>query len=121
MASTRTSNKLIGSRGESLAASFLERRGFEILEKNFRYGHGEIDLIARKENLVVFCEVKTRRSRAYGAGEEAVDLRKQSQIRLVAEGYISKRNLALSEFRFDVIVVEIKGNTTTIRLIEDAF
>ncbi len=114
-------NKVLGARGERLAAEFLNRRGFEIVERNFRYGRGEIDVIARKGNLIVFCEVKTRKSSAFGAGEDAVDVRKQAQIRKVAEGYISKPGLEEAEFRFDVIVIEVRGKSTRIRSIENAF
>ena len=114
-------SKALGNRGERLAAEFLQRTGYEIIERNFRHARAEIDLIARKENLIVFCEVKTRKSNAYGTGEEAVDPRKQAQIRKAAEGYISGKELDNCEFRFDVIVVEIGSGSTSIRVIEDAF
>ncbi len=114
-------NKIVGKKGEQLAASFLSRNGFEILERNFRYGHGEIDLIVRKEKLIVFCEVKARRTETYGPGESAVDERKQTRIRKVAEAYVEARELEGYEFRFDVIVVELKGKTSRIRVIENAF
>ena len=114
-------SKLLGDKGERLAADFLVRNGFEIIDRNFRFQHAEIDLIVRKGNLIVFCEVKTRKSDAYGTGEEAVDRKKQDQIRRAAEGFVSKNGLDDLEFRFDVIVVEVRYNTTTIRVIEDAF
>ena len=114
-------NKVVGARGEKLASEFLQRRGYEILERNFKYDRGEIDLIAKKDDLIVFCEVKTRRSKTYGGGEEAVDSRKQGQIRKVAEGFISSREPGDFDYRFDVIVVEQSGKTTKIRLIENAF
>lgn len=114
-------------KGEQLAADFLTRRGFKIIERNFKYDRGEIDIIARKGNLIVFCEVKTRRSTTYGGGESAVDFRKQQQIRKVAEGYIAERNFSAGplgedfDFRFDVIVVEMSSSSTKIRVIENAF
>ncbi len=116
-----SSNKTLGAKGERLAAEFLGRRGYEVIERNFRYHRGEIDLIAKAGNLIVFCEVKTRKSSAYGSGEDAVDSRKQAQIRRVAEGYIAERNLESCDFRFDVLVVEVRGKSTKIRDIEDAF
>ncbi|MCL4539780.1 MAG: YraN family protein [Bacteroidetes bacterium] len=116
-----SSNKVLGAKGERLAAEFLSRRGFEIVERNFRYNRGEIDLIARRGNLIVFCEVKTRKSSTYGSGEDSVDARKQAQIRKVAEGYISARNLEENEFRFDVLVVDVRDKSTRIRAIENAF
>ncbi len=115
------SKKALGTRGEEIAADFLQRQGFEVIERNFRYERGEIDIIARKGNLITFCEVKTRTSDVYGGGEDAVDLRKQQQIRKVAEGYINDRSLEDYEFRFDVVVVEIKRGSTKIRAIQNAF
>ncbi|MCL4511336.1 MAG: YraN family protein [Bacteroidetes bacterium] len=120
-------NKVLGAKGEQLAAEFMSRRGYEVVEKNFKYDRGEIDIIARKGNLIVFCEVKTRTNNAYGGGENAVDSRKQEQIRKVAEGYIAERNLSAGslgedfDFRFDVIVVEMSSSSTKIRVIENAF
>lgn len=114
-------NKIRGARGEQLAADFLRRHGYEIIARNFRYDRGEIDIIAKKENLISFCEVKTRTSDAYGTGESAVDSRKQKQIRKVAEGFIAERELDECDFRFDVVVVEIRRNETKIRIIENAF
>ncbi|MCL5020785.1 MAG: YraN family protein [Bacteroidetes bacterium] len=114
-------NKTVGDKGEQTAADFLSKNGFEILERNFRHNHYEIDLIVRKENLIVFCEVKTRRSDTYGPGEFAVDRKKQERIRKVAEAYVFLRELEEYEFRFDVVVVEPRGKTSKIRVIEDAF
>lgn len=114
-------SKTLGDKGELLAADFMRRHGYEIVERNFRYDRAEIDLVARKGELIVFCEVKTRKSNAYGTGEEAVDSRKQAQIRKAADGYVSTRGVENSEFRFDVIVVDIRENTTSIRHIEEAF
>jgi putative endonuclease len=114
-------NKALGAKGEELAAKFLQRHGFEIMERNFRYEKGEIDIIARRGSLITFCEVKTRTSAAYGGGENAVDYRKQKQIRKVAEGFIVERDLEDYDFRFDVVVVEIKRDSTKIRIIQNAF
>ncbi len=115
------SNKVLGAKGEQLAVEFLRRQGYEIIARNFRYDRGEIDIIVKKDKLISFCEVKTRTSNAYGTGESAVDSRKQEQIRKVAEGYIEEQGLDDYDFRFDVLVVEIKRNETRIRIIENAF
>lgn len=114
-------SKILGNKGEHLAAEFMTRGGYEVIAKNFRFNRAEIDLVARKENLVVFCEVKTRKSNTFGTGEEAVDTRKQDQIRKAAEGFVSERKMDNCEFRFDIIVVDIREKTTMIRAIEDAF
>jgi putative endonuclease len=113
--------KALGAKGEQLAADFLRRRGYEVIARNFRYDRGEIDIIAKKGELISFCEVKTRTSNAYGSGEDAVNSRKQEQIRKVAQGYILEQALEGYEFRFDVVVVEMKRNETKIRIIENAF
>ncbi len=114
-------SKALGDRGELLAAEFMSRHGYEIVERNFRYNRAEIDLIARKDDVIVFCEVKTRKSNTYGTGEEAVDGRKQQQIRKAADGYVTAREIENIEFRFDVIVVDLREKTTSIRHIMDAF
>ncbi len=114
-------SKALGAKGEQLAAEFLLKNGYEILERNFRYDRAEIDLIAKKENTIVFCEVKTRKSNVFGVGEDAVDPKKRNQIRKAAEGFISGRGLEDHEFRFDVIVVDVAEHSTRIRIIEDAF
>ncbi len=114
-------SKILGTKGERLAEEFLRKKGYEILERNFRYDRAEIDLIVKKESTVVFCEVKTRKSDVFGVGEDAVDPKKRNQIRKAAEGYISGRGLEDSEFRFDVIVVDVAEYSTRIRVIEDAF
>lgn len=113
--------KVLGAKGEQIAARFLERQGFQIVERNFRYERGEIDIIAKRENIISFCEVKTRTSDVYGRGEDAVNPKKQQQIRKVADGFISERGLDNYDFRFDVVVVEISRNETKIRFIENAF
>lgn len=114
-------SKVLGDRGERLAADFMSRHGYEIVERNFRYNRAEIDLIVKKGDMIVFCEVKTRKSNSYGTGEEAVDGRKQEQIRKAAEGYVTTRGIENFEFRFDVIVVDVRDRTTSIRHIENAF
>ena len=73
------SRRSLGDEGEARAARFLEKRGYRIVARNVRAGGVEIDIVARRGGLVVFAEVKTRRSRAAGAPEEAVDARKRAR------------------------------------------
>ena len=100
-----------GRAGESLACGYLERRGFEILQRNFRNRYGEIDIIARRGSLVAFIEVKTRLAIHHGEPFEAVSPRKQEQIRRMAQMWLAERamdrTLRDCEFRFDVISVKI--------------
>lgn len=100
---------MLGSRGEDLAAAFLERRGYEILERNHRCKTGEIDIVARDGSTLVFCEVKTRRTSRWGEPYEAVDFRKQARIRRLAALWLAERNPGASSVRFDVISITLGG------------
>jgi len=77
-----------GTAGEDMAARYLEERGFAILERNFRLGRqGEIDIIARKKNLVIFVEVKRRRTGIYGGPLYSISASKKKKLRLIATGF----------------------------------
>ncbi len=97
----------MGSIYEARAAAFLEEKGLKILEKNFRCKSGEIDLIAREMESIVFVEVKYRSDHAAGSASEAVDIRKQIQISRTAEFYLYSKIHSLEvPCRFDVIAFE---------------
>ena len=113
--------KVQGAEGEDLAARFLEHRGMQIVERNYRYERGEIDLIADDGNALVFIEVKSRTSAVFGPPENAVDERKQEQLRMVAEGYLLERRIENRPCRFDVIAIERNGMNATVRHIPNAF
>ena len=98
----------LGKSGEDLAVSFLKRNGFEILERNYRYGHKEIDIIGRDENTIVFVEVKAGRSKEFGSPEERVNLKKQKSMIEVAQDYIQKNNFRDFDFRFDVVAIKFE-------------
>ncbi|MGD1009940.1 MAG: YraN family protein [Candidatus Aminicenantales bacterium] len=104
MAHQRTS-LAVGRTGEAMALKYLRRKRYRIVETSFRLFRGEIDIIARDGNTLVFVEVKTRTSGAYGRPEEAVTPAKQRQIRKVAQGYLFKRRLGDVPCRFDVIAI----------------
>lgn len=107
-----------GSRYETYAAAYLERKGYRILERNFRSRAGEIDLIGRDGRYLAFVEVKYRKDGQSGHPEEAVDARKQNRIFRAAQSYLSwKRYPADTPCRFDVLAVE--GDK--VRLIKNAF
>jgi putative endonuclease len=95
----------LGSRGEELAAAFLERQGYRIVERNYRKRYGEIDIIAEDGGEIVFVEVKTRKSDRFGSPFEAVDARKQRKISRVATAYLENRNIRNRAARFDVVAV----------------
>jgi len=107
-----------GTEGENLAAEFLKNKGWEIVARNYRYGHAEIDLIIQRDNWTIFVEVKTRSSSEYGEPEEFVDERKARLIYGAAEEYIFSTNWQ-GHVRFDVVSVKV-GTETEIMHFEDA-
>lgn len=106
----------IGKKGEEDAVKYLKKNKYEILERNFRTKAGEIDIIAMKNDVVVFVEVKKRNNSSYGAGFDAVDLKKQQKIINAAQIYISFQKKE-KKCRFDVISIDNKN----INHIENAF
>lgn len=97
--------KLLGKEGEDRAAKYLAGLGYTILERNYRTPSGEIDLIALHRGAVVFVEVKTRTSEAYGSPELAVNLRKQRRMIKAALGYLKYKKLHQVPCRFDVVAI----------------
>lgn len=112
----------IARNGERLAAAYLEREGWRILERNFRYGKaGEIDLIARDDDYTVFVEVKTRMSDTFGAAAYAITPGKQRQLLRLARGYMYVHGVGELLCRFDVITVEFVRGEPVINHIRNAF
>lgn len=109
-----------GQRGEQLAGEYLSGKGYEILATNWRTGHKEIDIIALKEDVLVFVEVKTRNSITFGYPETAVTTAKQQKIAAAAEEWLIQHPHA-SEIRFDVIAITGTGGIVNMRHIMDAF
>lgn len=109
-----------GKQGEKLAANFLKSHGYEILEENYRHKRGEIDLIARKEGLLVFVEVKTKSRDKYGFPEEAVNSKKEEMIITTADQYVFEADWRGS-IRFDIISILGEGDNIQIAHFEDAF
>ncbi len=101
-----------------MAAAWYEANGFEVLARNWRIRAGEIDIIAARPDLVVFCEVKSRTSARYGSGAEAVNWRKQQRVRTVALRWLEQVDRHFADMRFDVASVDGDGN---IDLIEGCF
>ena len=111
----------LGNKGEAIAKTYLEENDYEILDENWVYGKAEIDLIAYKNGLMVFVEVKTRTSIAFGLPEEFVQKAKQKQMELASLEYIEIMNHQ-NEIRFDIIAITFKkDNTYKLNHIEDAF
>lgn len=111
----------LGLDGEDLAAAELERHGYEILERRYRTPHGEIDLVARDGECLVFVEVKTRSGAAFGDPEEAVTDSKQHRIVWMATDYLARHGLEESLCRFDVVSVAADTAPPAVTLFQDAF
>jgi putative endonuclease len=107
-----------GTKGETLAADFLKKKGFEIVARNYRFKHAEIDLIIKRENWLIFVEVKTRSSTSFGEPEDFVDENKSRKIFEAAEEYIFSTNW-LGHIRFDIVSVKL-GAQIAIEHFEDA-
>ena len=99
-------NRSVGTKKEELAADYLEKKGYEVLAKNFRCKYGEIDLIAKDGSYLVFVEVKYRATSKNGFPQEAVTKSKQKTIVFVANYYLMKANLGQDiPIRFDVVAM----------------
>jgi putative endonuclease len=111
----------LGRRGERAAEKYLRRNGYRIVARNFRAAGAEIDIVAMDGEALVFVEVKTRRSREAGAPHEAVDERKQKQIRRAAEIFATRYRADDVTMRFDIIAVDASGKRLEIELLRNAF
>ena len=109
-----------GNMGEALARRHLEEQGFAIVETNWRRGKHEVDIIAYKEGLMVFAEVKTRHSIDHGNPEEFVDRKKQKAYIRLADAYVTKHQRE-EEVRFDIISVVVGAEGGRIEHLENAF
>lgn len=106
--SSHTPAQTLGARGEQLAAEYLQKKGYTIIEKNFTvHKIGEIDLIVEKDDEIVFIEVKTRTGDQYGYPEEAVDYWKAKKISRTARHFLHARHMDDRYVRFDIISVTI--------------
>lgn len=111
----------LGKKGEELAVSYLKSKGFKILEKNLRSRFGEIDIIAKDHGTLVFIEVKTRTSEAFGLPIQGINEKKQERLRQLAMRYIAEKELIDKEVRFDVLGILQTDKITKIEHIPNAF
>ncbi|MCA1750765.1 MAG: YraN family protein [Cryomorphaceae bacterium] len=116
---SNSTNIQIGNEGESRASTHMESLGFKIRERNWRHGHDEIDIIAENETFIVFTEVKTRQSNAFGEPEAFVTRKKQSFMIRAANTYITRHNIE-KEARFDIIAITLNQADGLVH-IPDAF
>ncbi len=120
MERSRTHNQALGKWGEELAVDYMVKHGFEIVATNYRIRYGEVDIIATQGEIIVFCEVKTRKTLKYGTPGSAVNHEKRKHIMRVAEYFLSAGDWELFSPRFDVIEV-FSFDETTINHMTDAY
>ena len=111
-----------GILGEKLAKDFLKKRGYHIWETNYRCPEGEIDIVAKQKDYLVFIEVRTKRSLEFGSPEESITPAKRGRLRAVASHYQQNHDNLPPLWRIDVVAVELnqQGKLSRIELIENA-
>jgi len=111
----------LGKLGEDLACQELERRGYAILTRRYRRRGGELDIVARDGQTIVFVEVKTREGCEFGAGAESITLFKRRRMTTVALDYLARYKLVERPCRFDVVSIDMDGQQPRIELYQNAF
>ena len=109
-------SKEVGAHGEELAAKHLAANGYRVLDRNWRWRQGELDLVAEKGGEVVFVEVKARRSHAFGTPEEAVTRVKQRKLIRTAQAYLARQGRQADPWRIDVIALDLNAQGELVRL-----
>jgi putative endonuclease len=113
-------SKELGKIGEALAAKYLTQNGYKILNRNWHYGHKEIDIIAIYNNILVIVEVKTRLTNYWEEPKEAVRRKKQRMIIEAADAYVLNNNINM-DVQFDIISILLQGEHHELEHIPDAF
>ena len=117
------SRKKLGEKGEKLAAKFLKRKGYKIIQLNYRCKLGEIDIIAQQDRTLIFAEVRTKQTEKFGPPQYSVSAAKRKQISKAALCYIKEKRLTEQSCRFDVIAITFskESRRPMIEHIENAF
>jgi putative endonuclease len=116
-----TQKQFMGKYGEDLSAKYLQDRGYQIIERNWRCNLGEIDLIAKEGNRIIFVEVKTRNGSGYGHPFEAITALKVSRMRKLAAQWCAENKSAGSKVRLDAIAVLIQNGKVAIEHLKQVF
>ena len=98
----------LGARGERIAVAYLTDAGLRVLDRNWRCREGELDIVAREGDALVFCEVKTRRGTGFGHPVEAVDAGKRRRLRILAQRWLAAHDEHAPDLRFDVVGVLVR-------------
>ena len=112
---------LLGKEGERVAELYLQKKGYKLVERNYRCSGGELDLIVLDRRVVVFVEVKTRTGIGFGSPLEAVESHKQRRMIRAAQFFLAEKNLQQRDARFDVVGVSWPGREPVVEHIENAF
>ena len=110
-----------GRHGEQLACDAIEQRGYVVLERRYRRRTGELDIVAKHGDYLVFVEVKARSDRSFGDPEEAVTAQKQHRMVELATDYLARNGLSEVPCRFDVVAISTESDPPAITILEDAF
>lgn len=112
---------LLGKEGERVAELYLRKKGYKLVERNYRCSGGELDLIVLDRRVIVFVEVKTRTGVGFGTPLEAVEFRKQRRMIRAAQFFLAQKNLQQRDARFDVVGVSWPGRDPVVEHVENAF
>ncbi|HEY6953398.1 MAG TPA: YraN family protein [Bacteroidota bacterium] len=118
---TGLKSKSKGDIGEQMATQFLEHEGCRILQRNYRYDRGEIDIVAEDRTELVFVEVKSRHTRTHGSPEEAVTPEKEQYLKRTAEGYLLEHGMEGRLCRFDLVAIDWHGEQADVRHFKSIF
>jgi putative endonuclease len=110
-----------GKKGEDIAVAYLKGKGYRIVERNYKCPLGEIDIVAKDGDVIVFVEVKSRKSEEFGDPQLAVGLEKQKKISKISLMYLKEKHLYPCNARFDVVAIKMLPDGSTVELIQNAF
>ena len=113
--------QLFGKKSEGIAVRHLKRKGYKIVEQNYRNRIGEIDIIARDRDTLVFVEVKSRSTNKFGDPKWAITPTKQRKISMVALAYLKTLDQGDAKARFDVVCIQEDGETRQVEIVKNAF
>lgn len=113
--------KLVGNKGESIAEDYLKRKGYKIIRKNYRCRFGEVDIIARDNDTIVFIEVRTKQNDNFGSPQDSITPAKIEKISKTSLSFIQEKKLTGFSYRFDFIAITFPQGKPNIEHIENAF
>ncbi|MDA1215951.1 MAG: YraN family protein [Chloroflexi bacterium] len=114
-----TARTRLGTRGEDIATAYLQQQGHSLLERNFRTRYGEVDIVTRHDDTIVFVEVRTGRTGTYGTPEESVTARKGQRLVLAAQQYLQDNGLEQAHWRIDLVSVRMEGGAPKVTHLMD--